>query len=594
MKNILIGGTSIRPVPKFGDYLQKFQPTTTITALLIVFVSILSACGNTPATLPEFEFEPEQRASFDLQTALANLEKRSSYASVFRVDWEGLHSGVPVEGRLALEQVQFKPDGQEIYAIVSDDKLETRHIINFIQTREQTWFYHQGQSNIWQEVSDNRLEILTDETFFTPEMFLKKLNVQVDAPTSPEPAKENGVLAYRYSFDESNLTAEGMEINEANGYAYVSAEGGDLLTFYLNAEVTESLPHNVIESGQMRVMFEVSPTPPDFAIEPPQTTRNDIPLPSDVVLPDPTPIAIFRRSTPTPQANKEIRFETSLDVPQTAHLYQTELPQHGWKAFSYDIPFDPTTTARLRYTKNAEGIEITVIDEDGGASVRINFESAASFQENVCGGFFRCGIPARIDFPLAPDANNITFISGMGAEDRLHYQTRASMDDMVNFYTTTMPTEGWTEARLADYIADPNETALGYVKNNEPVVIYINNAHGITQVLITENPSALTQWIDPNLQDLQMIRNFPTLPDAQINRLLPGQLTYQTTEDINTVVNFYQTELTNEGWSLLPGKVQSDETIIARYQQDTTTTTVMMKKEPAAGSTVWITLFTKK
>ena len=63
---------------------------------------------------------------------------------------------------------------------------------------------------------------------------------------------------------------------------------------------------------------------------------------------------------------------------------------------------------------------------------------------------------------------------------------------------------------------------------------------------------------------------------------------------MDAVTQFYQTDLANREWSLLPGNVQSDETVIVRYQQDATTATVMVKKDPATGSMVWITLFTEQ
>jgi hypothetical protein len=153
-----------------------------------------------------------------------------------------------------------------------------------------------------------------------------------------------------------------------------------------------------------------------------------------------------------------------------------------------------------------------------------------------------------------------------------------------------MPAEGWSEAVLADYTPKPNEAAFGYVRNNEHVVIHIKNAQGLTEVLVETGPATLIVQDYPRLEDLQLMREFPILSDAKINKLLPGQLTYLTTNNLANVEQFYETALSNDGWRLRPEGVHNPETIISRYEKELLTATLMIKQE-LAESIVWITLY---
>jgi hypothetical protein len=173
----------------------------------------------------------------------------------------------------------------------------------------------------------------------------------------------------------------------------------------------------------------------------------------------------------------------------------------------------------------------------------------------------------------------------------MHYQTRGSVDEITHFYATAMPAEGWAEAVLADYTPQPDEVAFGYVKNNKTVGIYIKNIQGVTTVLVETGPATPIIRDYSDLEDLQLMREFPILPEAKINRLLPGQLTYLTTNSLADVEQFYITALSNDGWSLRPGGVHNPETIIARYEKGLTMATLMIKQDLEKGSIVWVTLY---
>jgi hypothetical protein len=361
----------------------------------------------------------------------------------------------------------------------------------------------------------------------------------------------------------------------------------------MTAEVVYHTSDGVFESGLIQVEFDVSNIGQVFIVELPRMARADLPLPPDVTLPDPTPVPLSRREGRTPISDNGITYQTKASLTEVADLYLTGMPEHGWEALTYDIPLVQTArhdTARLQHLKGDEGVAIIIQDEQNMTTVRMSFEAAGDMQKDLCDSISKCGILVLTDIPVAPDAQVKVFISGGGLGGRLHYETTGSVEEILRFYTTAMPADGWSEAILANYTPEPDATALGYVKNDEGVAISIKKIQDVTEVLVESGPTALAVWDYPNLEDLRMAREFPVVPDARLNRLLPGQLGYLTYYSLAEVVQFYESVLPDSGWTIQPGGVHNAETAILRYETDETTATLMVKQDVAEGSIVWITI----
>ena len=580
-----------------------------VTVLLTVMSLTSSACGDLSG-LGELESQGDKApptfgpspgnayVPFDLHNALATLKKLRSYYSEFDVTWDGARDDVRISGRLDMERIQVRdPATQEIFATVSQAESGERSIIALVQIGDRGWLYHQGQADTWREISGHALGDYADEVVFTPEVFFRDFDLRIDAPSSPSPEKVDGRPIYEYDFDTQNLTSDSVEFREAWGHVVTAAESGYLIELFMSADVVYHTPDGVFELGEIQASFKVSDVDRPFTVEPPRMVRSDIALPPDVTLPDPTPVPLSRREGRTLSSDDRSTFQTEASVAEVAEFYQTAMPEHGWEAFTYDIPLDQAAradTARLRYIKDDEGVAIAIRDEQGVTEVRINFEAADDLREDPCDSTMHCSVLVLTDFPIAPDAEVMLFMSGGGLMGRLRYKTTASADEITKFYTTIMPANGWSEDVYAVYAPEPDTFTLHYARDGEDVAIFIKDAQGVTEVSVGAGTAALAGWGYPGLEDLQITRGFPVAPDARMSRLLPGQLRYQTPHSVAQVVQFYETALPDDGWITRSDRVYNAETAILRYEKDVTTATLMVKQDLEEGSVVWITLYREK
>lgn len=566
-----------------------------LVAALILASLFLPSCSCPPE--PSDTAPPErQTPAFDLQAAWEALEKLKGYYGEFHVRWEGARDGAPAAGRFDMELLQSRdPAAQDVFVSLYPDGAATRDVVAWVQIGDQGWFYRQSRADTWRETSARTLQEHVGPTLIMPEELFDDFTLYIEALT-PEPERVNGVLAYVYHFDDQDFSAKTMGFSDAYGSVSVSVEGGYLVSFSLIADVTGREGDGVLDAGTLQVRFNVSRADPSFTVAPPRTMRTDFPLPPDVRLPDPTPVPLSQREDWTPPSGQEIVYQTEMSVADVAELYRTAMPEHGWEAFTYDLPLGAGTgpgIARLNDVKGDESATLTVEDKEGMTTVRIRLGDAEELRRAPCVTPSHCSVLVLTDFPAPPDAHVGVFMSGGGLDGRLDYETTCSPDVVAQFYDKALPAQGWRAADVVDLTPEPGTRMLDYVKEGETLGISITQGRDATVVQVEAGPAALAIWGDLGLEDVDIARAFPRVPDATVNRLLPGQLRYLTRYGVDEVVQFYEATLPEDSWQVKGGAARDAETTLLRYVKGAVMATLMV--EPGTeGSVVRVTLYRDK
>ncbi len=553
---------------------------------------LIAACSQTAGSpTPTLD----TRHPFDLATALADLNKFKSVYTEFELDWQGTQNDSPVSGRLFMERVQTRaPNSQEIYAAVTLD--QSSSLIAYVQTDGQSWFYHQGQDADWRPSDHRPLGDFFTDTFFTAESFFDLFDLQVESPDASTEQVGN-VSGRTFSISEENFSSKGLEFQDAHGSVTVSAEGGYLIELDFTAEVVFLERGQLLDSGELAVSFHAPDTNSSLSIEPPLMTRRDIPLPADVILIDPTPVPLSRRDRSSPPAGYSLEFITQDSVLSVAQLFQTQMPDFGWAALSYNLPLVPNRSddvASFQFQRRDERVDIVVEDQEGGAKVELRFVTKNKVESGLCeAASSHCDMLTWLNFPTAPDGDLKVIMSG-GGFGQLVYETGCSSDLIQQFYTSVMPADGWSPAELADHTPQPDEIAMGFERGNEAAEIFIHTSQGVTQVEVQSSSPTLDIWEYPGPVDLQISKEFPLAPGTQLGRLLPGQLAYRTEHTIAHVVEFYRSELATAGWLAQMDALVDETSTILRYQKEQITATLLVRTVDNDESLVWVTLYRKK
>ncbi|MBN1312794.1 MAG: hypothetical protein JXB30_15375 [Anaerolineae bacterium] len=88
-----------------------------------------------------------------------------------------------------------------------------------------------------------------------------------------------------------------------------------------------------------------------------------------------------------------------------------------------------------------------------------------------------CEAPIGSDFPKMPDASEVNSIASM-----LSYKTASPPADVVTFYQTQLPMEGWTAGESSDF---SGIYMLEFSRGDEHVSITISATDGLTDVMVS-------------------------------------------------------------------------------------------------------------
>lgn len=87
---------------------------------------------------------------------------------------------------------------------------------------------------------------------------------------------------------------------------------------------------------------------------------------------------------------------------------------------------------------------------------------------------------AESDFPIMPDATNMTTMGGM-----VMYESASSFDDVLAFYQEQMPANGWSDT--GDSFSSPGSAILSYTQEGSTATVTLADEGGTVSVIIVSN-----------------------------------------------------------------------------------------------------------
>ena len=540
----------------------------------------LPAAAATPTPVPTPT--PEAGSSI-IESAMAALQNLDSYRTTLRAEWDGTTSdGKPSKGYLDVktayvrEPLAYRMD-MEGQGFESENQAIMKY--TFIQVGDKAWYYD-SSTDKWTQMPATTMNV--EEGFFmSPKDILSEFNI-TEGHRSPGTQTVNNIECYQYLFSEKDLKSSSgnEELTRAEGEAYVAVDGGYLVHFTLQGEMsgTGTAQESLIAQGTMQVVFNLSEVNQPITIEPPPEAleqakgREDIPM-----LPD----AKVEFSTP-----QFISYSTASSVMEAGNFYEEEMPKKGWKGDATNEVSEDATY--LNYTKAADSAMIMITKGDQEqTSVQISISSSQETPEvnrtpevtvevatpkvteeivtpeateeivtpEVTEEVVTPEVTEEIvtpevtetpeaqmreDIPLAADAE-VDYAS----PEFTSYRTNQTVQETADFYETEMPNNDW---EAAEDNAVYEETAfLSYTKQGEmaTVAIFLDDQQ-VTNVVITVGPmeEAVTETPVPQTrQDIPMLADAKLEPDSTADYII-----YRTAKKMKDVGTFYQKEMPKNDW----------------------------------------------
>ena len=320
-----------------------------------------------PTVSGEATLGDAQEAALDLNTSMSGLQSLHSYRAAFRFDWKGDKAGQPVTGYMQMRSAFVRePAAQELYfegqgLEAGQDQGLSR--VSFVQVGKTAWFY-ESESDTWMQVPAGELDF-AEGLFFKPEDLLSNFDVS-KGRRNPLPQQANGIACHRYTFNEKDFNpgnlAQGEEVVRAQGEVCVAIEGNYVVSLVIDADLRYTDPDQVFETGNMKMVFDISEVNQPITIEPPAEARSqtggreDIPILAD---------AQVEFSTPG-----LISYTTASSLANAARFYQEEMPKQGWTAVEGNTVLD--NNAVLNYNKGGDTANIVIGSDESGTTVLIS------------------------------------------------------------------------------------------------------------------------------------------------------------------------------------------------------------------------------
>lgn len=180
-----------------------------------------------------------------------------------------------------------------------------------------------------------------------------------------------------------------------------------------------------------------------------------------------------------------------------------------------------------------------------------------------------------VDIPAMPDAVDVSLGNGS-----LSFTTPSSGSDVIDFYLEELKTLGWTtNQKIPSALKFPY--AVTFVKENQELTLNLDAATVSTmEVLILINPkspqpervSVMTSEPEPTVQpspestlspgESGLPDDIPDYPGATGLFNTGGLVSFETTDPVTTVADFYKKELTDLNWEKVIENTSGDTTVL--------------------------------
>jgi hypothetical protein len=218
-------------------------------------------------------------------------------------------------------------------------------------------------------------ESIFSQGFFSPD---ELVDLPANARRDPEPQTVNGISAWHYTFDESDLEQTDMTIEDASGEIWVAEEGGYPVKMMIDVtgSSTDPTANDFMASGTFHLEYELLDVNADFTITPPEEALNAESLGGSFGMEEVDPASI---EWPL-MADAEIDFAmeglvsylSASTIADVVDFYKAEMPNAGW-TYDESSEFVSDESAMMSFTKEGETLNLIISnDENGKVSVMMS------------------------------------------------------------------------------------------------------------------------------------------------------------------------------------------------------------------------------
>lgn len=311
-----------------------------------------------------------------------------------------------------------------------------------------------------------------------------------------------------------------------------------------------------------------TPVPPTATpVAPTSTPRPATPTPvptnTPTVEPAPEDDAAALPDVPLPEDAEnvtyefdELAFTSPSDVATLVEFYSAALSNEGWQELS-DYSLVEQEFAYAEFEQAGESIELTIFGADGGSEAFVNLSAAPSLTGAPGGSSSGMTIA---DWPTPPDATEVE-VSG----DTLSFKTVLSLASVAEFYRPVYA-EKELDASCLEDIGDYTSVSCSYSNGDITVSFFAFEGFDATEVEIEVINYALESSTDSGELGVEDEDGLP-LPNDHTGYTSEGGefrrvVAVNSPSDVATLVEFYQTELANRGWTLDDSESAETETTL--------------------------------
>jgi hypothetical protein len=295
----------------------------------------------------------DEPATRDIGDVDSNLSALKSYRMRFAYTFEGKDAdGKEQKGRIEFLQ-EYIADKNEQHVKMSG--MGARESVEFFRVGNVTYIYSAESEGDQKCSSFSTSDSASMTELMRPGDILGGLN---DAKLAEKGVMVNGVMADRYTFDETNVGFGGFAA--ASGEAWVSQDG-EYLVKYIGKATGKSGLFGTDAEGTIGWEYDLEdinavteiPLPPECAAAAP---ADDIPVPPS--------------ATDKTQFGAMLAFKTKDALADVVAFYRAELPAQGWTEVEGEGA-GAENMASLNFTKDDRQLTILITADEEGVNVII-------------------------------------------------------------------------------------------------------------------------------------------------------------------------------------------------------------------------------
>ncbi len=256
----------------------------------------------------------------------------------------------------------------------------------------------------------------------------------------------------------------------------------------------------------------------------------------------------------------ELTYTSEADIDTLVAFYGDSFANLGWAEMTNaDDLFEGMTGATFSHPTEDVTLILIVLSEDGeqvvsiGSGPDVELLATTDSEEDTTETSDVVGMDsdlAATNLPVASDAVDLNIDT---LSEQISYASLSDVESLVEFYQQEMVAQGWEADEDLSFIEE-NFASLDFVQGDEARLTVDIFNDGFNDETTVDMYGYGLVWGDATVGsgDLPQASNLPVAPDAEnvdINNA-NEEIVYNSPSDIETLVEFYQSEMTAQGWEV--------------------------------------------